>query len=126
MKIAVGSDSAQHIGGVVVAHLRGKGIDVLPCGALAGEKADYVDSGRAVAEKVAAGECDLGILLCNTGTGASIVANKVPGVRAAIGYPGLQTTPTSLCSPCASAATCWRVKSSTNGWPLFLPLNPTG
>ena len=71
MKIAVGSDSAQHIGEVVVAHLRGKGIDVLPCGALAGEKADYVDSGRAVAEKVAAGECDLGILLCNTGTGAS-------------------------------------------------------
>ena len=84
MKIAVGSDSAQHIGEVVVAHLRGKGIDVLPCGALAGEKADYVDSGRAVAEKVAAGECDLGILLCNTGTGASIVANKVPGVRAAL------------------------------------------
>jgi ribose 5-phosphate isomerase B len=84
MKIAVGSDSAQHIGEVVVEHLRGKGIDVLACGALAGEKADYVDSGRAVAEKVSAGESDLGILLCNTGTGASIVANKVPGVRAAL------------------------------------------
>jgi ribose 5-phosphate isomerase B len=84
MKIAVGSDSARHIGEVVVEHLRGKGVTVVPCGALVGAKADYIDSGRAVAEKVAAGECELGILLCNTGTGASIVANKVPGVRAAL------------------------------------------
>lgn len=84
MRIAVGSDSVQHIGDVVVRHLQEKGITVEPCGALAGRRADYVDSGRAVAEKVAAGECDYGVLLCNTGTGASIVANKVPGVRAAL------------------------------------------
>jgi len=84
MKIAVGSDSVQHIGDVVVRYLRDKGITVETCGALAGLTADYVDSGRAVAEKVAAGECDYGVLLCNTGTGASIVANKVPGVRAAL------------------------------------------
>jgi ribose 5-phosphate isomerase B len=84
MKIAVGSDSAQHIGEVVLSHLKEKGITVLPCAALAGGKADYVDSGRAVAEKVASGECDFGVLLCNTGTGASIVANKMPGVRAAL------------------------------------------
>jgi len=84
MRIAVGSDSVQHIGEVVVNHLKSKGIEVVLCGALKGETADYVDSGRAVAEKVAAKECDFGILLCNTGTGASIVANKVPGVRAAL------------------------------------------
>lgn len=84
VRIAVGSDSLQHIGEVVISHLREKGIDVKACGALAGETADYIDSGRAVAETVAAGECDFGILLCNTGTGASIVANKVPGIRAAL------------------------------------------
>jgi ribose 5-phosphate isomerase B len=84
MKIAVGSDSVQHLGDVVVRHLRDKGIIVDACGALAGVEADYVDSGRAVAEKVAASVCDFGVLLCNTGTGASIVANKVPGVRAAL------------------------------------------
>jgi ribose 5-phosphate isomerase B len=84
MTIAVGSDSVQHIAEVVTGHLREKGIDVVTCGALAGLKADYVDSGRAVAEKVAGGDCDFGILLCTTGTGASIAANKVPGVRAAL------------------------------------------
>ncbi|HTO24165.1 MAG TPA: RpiB/LacA/LacB family sugar-phosphate isomerase [Spirochaetia bacterium] len=84
MRFAVGSDSVQHISEVVTRHLSEKGIEVVPCGALRGEKADYVDSGRAVAEKVAAGECEYGILLCNTGTGASIAANKVPGVRAAL------------------------------------------
>jgi len=84
MKIAVGSDSVQHIAEVVTGHLQEKGIEVVSCGALRGVAADYVDSGRAVAEKVAAGECEYGILLCNTGTGASIAANKVPGVRAAL------------------------------------------
>ncbi len=84
MKIAVGSDSVQHIAEVVTRHLADKGIEVVACGALRGEAADYVDSGRAVAEQVADGACDFGILLCNTGTGASIAANKVPGVRAAL------------------------------------------
>ena len=55
----------------------------MSCGALRGVAADYADSGRAVAEKVAVRECEYGILLCN-GTGASIAANKVPGVRAAL------------------------------------------
>ena len=84
MKIAVGSDSVQHIAEVVTRHLQDKGIAVVTCGALGGGKADYIDSGRAVAEKVAGGECEFGILLCNTGTGASLVANKVPGIRAAL------------------------------------------
>lgn len=84
MRIAVGSDSAQPIGETVIRHLQEKGITVVPCGALAGHMADYVDSALAVAQAVAAGECDFGVLLCNTGTGASIIANKVPGVRAAL------------------------------------------
>jgi ribose 5-phosphate isomerase B len=84
MTIAVGSDSAQHIGEVVMRHLAERGIAVSACGALAGRSADYIDSALEVGEKVARGECQFGVLLCNTGTGASIIANKVPGVRAAL------------------------------------------
>jgi ribose 5-phosphate isomerase B len=84
MTVAVGSDSVQHIGEVVMRHLSGKGIEVIPCGALAGRAADYIDSALEVAEKVAGGSCEFGVLLCNTGTGASIIANKVGGVRAAL------------------------------------------
>jgi ribose 5-phosphate isomerase B len=84
MTIAVGSDSMQHIGREVIRHLAGRGTQVIACGALAGRTADYIDSALEVAEKVARGECEFGVLLCNTGTGASIIANKVPGARAAL------------------------------------------
>jgi ribose 5-phosphate isomerase B len=84
MTIAVGSDSAQHIAEVVMRHLAGRGNETVACGALAGRQADYIDSALEVAEKVARGECGSGVLLCNTGTGASIIANKVAGVRAAL------------------------------------------
>jgi len=84
MKIALGADSHQHIADVVTDYLKEKGIEPIPCAALAGNQADYVDAAREVGEKVSKGECEQGILFCNTGTGVSIIANKIYGVRAAL------------------------------------------
>ena len=88
MKMAIGADSIRHITEALREYLTGKGIELVPCGALAGREADYVDAAREVAEKVASGECEQGLCFCNTGTGVSIVANKVPGVRAAFCVDG--------------------------------------
>lgn len=84
MKMAVGSDSASHFATAICAHLEEKGVELLRCGQCCGEQADYVDAARAVAEHVAAGRCDQGLLFCTTGTGVTIIANKVPGARAAL------------------------------------------
>ena len=84
MKMAVGSDSVSNLTQEITSHLEGKGIELVRCGSLAGEKADYVDAARDVAEAVGGGRCDQGLIFCNTGTGVTIVANKVPGVRAAL------------------------------------------
>ena len=84
MKMAVGSDSASHFSAAICAYLEEKGVELIRCGQCCGEQADYVDAARSVAEHVAAGRCDQGLLFCFTGTGVTIVANKVPGVRAAL------------------------------------------
>jgi ribose 5-phosphate isomerase B len=84
MRLAVTSDSVTHITEAVSAHLESRGHELVRCGALAGKSADYVDATREAAEKVAAGECEGGVFFCNTGTGVSIVANKIPRVRAAL------------------------------------------
>lgn len=84
MIIAIGSDGEHHLTRHISEYLEGKGHTLVRCGALTGKAADYVDSGREVAEAVAGGACDQGVLFCNTGTGASIVANKVFGARAAL------------------------------------------
>ena len=84
MKIAIGGDSESHLADIVIEHLRNKGIELIRKGALAGKDADYVDAAGEVAQAVASGDCDQGVLFCTTGTGVSIVANKVPGVRAAL------------------------------------------
>ena len=84
MKIAVGAD---HAGYRLKGHLAGilsrEGHEVEDLGASSGESVDYPDFAAAVAEKVAAGEADRGILVCGTGIGMAIAANKVDGVRAA-------------------------------------------
>lgn len=64
------------------AHLRGQNIAVKDFGIAEGEKADYPEMARKVSEAVAAGPRALGVLLCGTGVGMSIAANKVCGVRA--------------------------------------------
>jgi ribose 5-phosphate isomerase B len=84
MRIAVGSDSENNLTRAILQHLETKGIELIRYGALAGQEADYVDAARAVGEAVASGKSDQGLIFCNTGTGVTIIANKVPGVRAAL------------------------------------------
>lgn len=90
MKIAVGSDERTHLTDSVIANLAGRGHEAVLFGAVAapvgaGEMpTDWPLVSRQVAEAVASGQCQEGILFCWTGTGASIVANKVPGIRAAL------------------------------------------
>ncbi|MFN2490488.1 MAG: RpiB/LacA/LacB family sugar-phosphate isomerase [Actinomycetota bacterium] len=92
MKVVVGSDEKTPLTDAVEADLRHRGHDVLLAGPLAGTHEGWAAVGRAVGESVAASAADTGVLFCWTGTGASIAANKVPGVRAA------------LCSDAATAA----------------------
>jgi ribose 5-phosphate isomerase B len=86
MKIAIGSDEATELTAALIAELEKRGHAVAPFGPLAKDDPDTdwpVVSSR-VAEAVARGEADEGIVCCWTGTGASIAANKVPGIRAAL------------------------------------------
>ena len=84
MKIVVGTDERTAVTDFVVEELKRRGHQVEFVGPLAGETYPWPDVARTVGEKVAAGESDQGVLFCWTGTGVSIVANKVPGVRAAL------------------------------------------
>jgi ribose 5-phosphate isomerase B len=86
MKIAIGSDERAHLTDAVIEEARRRGHEVLLMGALAeGEQeTDWPLTSQQVAEAVAAGVVGEGIVCCWTGTGASIAANKVAGVRAAL------------------------------------------
>jgi len=85
LKIALGSDHAGYrLKEEVAALLRSEGYNFRDFGAFSDEPSDYPDIGRQVAEAVAGGEFDRGILVCGTGVGMSIVANKVRGIRAAV------------------------------------------
>ena len=83
-RIAVGSDERTALTDSVQAHLKERGIELELFGPLKGESADWVQVGEQVGRRVASGVCDQGVLFCWTGTGVSIAANKVPGVRAAL------------------------------------------
>jgi len=84
VRIAVGSDERTELTDFVVDELRRRGHDVELFGPLAGEDVEWAEVGLKVAEAVARGECDEGVLFCWTGTGVCIAANKVPGIRAAL------------------------------------------
>jgi ribose 5-phosphate isomerase B len=84
VKIAVGSDERTHVTDAVVEHLRRVGVEVELHGPLDDKPLDWVEVGREVGERVASGACQHGVLFCWTGTGVSIAANKVPGIRAAL------------------------------------------
>jgi len=64
--------------------LRSKGMNVWDVGTQGRESVDYPDFGREVSLRVSRGEAELGVLICTTGIGMSIVANKFPGIRAAL------------------------------------------
>jgi ribose 5-phosphate isomerase B len=85
MRIALGSDTNGDLPEAVDRWLRERGHEVRRFGALApGEEDAWPSVGRAVGRLVAGGGADFGVLCCWTGTGVSIAANKVPGVRAAL------------------------------------------
>ena len=81
MKIVVGADDEGRVADVVVDELRGRGHHVTVL-----ERDQWPDVARRVAETVASGEADQGMLFCWTGTGTSMAANKVPDVRAALAW----------------------------------------
>lgn len=84
IRIAAGSDHAGfELKSDLVAHLVENGYEVADLGTDSAERVDYPDFGAAVGRAVAAGEADLGLLVCGSGIGIAIAANKVPGVRAA-------------------------------------------
>ena len=83
--IAIGSDHGGfELKQKVIAHLKEQGREVKDFGTHSLESCDYPDFGRPVGEAVASGECEKGIVICTTGIGISIAANKVPGIRCAL------------------------------------------
>ena len=87
MKIAIGAD---HAGFALKEELRAaleaKGLEVVDFGTHSSESTDYPDYASAVAQSVSKGEAECGILVCSTGVGMSMAANKVEGVRAALAF----------------------------------------
>lgn len=92
MMISLGCDHGGYdLKEKVKKHLENRGIAVKDCGCYSTASCDYPEFSRAAAKAVASGECEKGIVICTTGIGISIAANKVAGIRCA------------LCSDCLSA-----------------------
>ena len=92
MRIGIGSDHAAFsMKEEIRAYLEAQGHEVRDYGTYSEERCDYPVYARAVAHAVTSGECERGILICGTGIGVSMTANKIPGIRAA------------LCGDCFSA-----------------------
>ena len=85
MKIAIGCDhGALALKNKLVSHLEAKGYEVKDFGTYTLDSCDYPEFAGAAAKAVASGECEKGIVLCTTGIGISIAANKVKGIRCAL------------------------------------------
>ena len=85
MKLAIASDhGALALKTKAIAHLTAKGYEVVDFGTNTMDSCDYPDFAGAAAKAVASGECEKGIVLCTTGIGVSITANKVKGIRCAL------------------------------------------
>ncbi len=85
MRIAAGSDHAGFaLKGALVERLRARGVDVVDVGTHDTSSTDYPDWAEKVARAVACGEATIGLLVCGTGQGMAMAANRVPGVRAAV------------------------------------------
>lgn len=85
LRIAIGSDHGGYeYKEQIVSHLKAKGYECVDVGTYSTDSCDYPVIARAVTTKITTGEADRGILICGTGIGMSIVANKVKGIRAAL------------------------------------------
>lgn len=83
--IALGSDQGGYeLKQEIIKHLEARGLDFKDYGSYTSESVDYPVYAKAVANAIVTGECDRGILVCGTGIGISIAANKVKGIRAAV------------------------------------------
>ena len=108
--IAIGCDHGGYeLKQKILAHLRQRGLEYRDFGCDSTASVDYPVYGKAVAHAVASGECEKGIVICSTGIGISIAANKVPGIRCA------------LCGDCLlwarwSPDPAWRWRSWTSSW----------
>ncbi len=85
MKIGIGNDHvAVELKNIIKEHLEQQGHEVVDFGTNNTERFDYPISGYAVGKAVASGDVDLGVLICGTGVGISLAANKVHGIRACV------------------------------------------
>jgi ribose 5-phosphate isomerase B len=85
MRIAVGSDhSGFHLKAGLIAHAEALGHTVTDVGSFDDEPVDFPDIARALTARITQGEADRGLMVCGTGVGAAIAANKVAGIRAAV------------------------------------------
>lgn len=85
MKIALGADHAGYpLKSAMAEHLRRRGHEVLDLGTDSEQPVDYPDYAHKVARSVVAGEAERGVIVCGSGVGACIAANKVPGIRAGL------------------------------------------
>lgn len=85
LRIAIGSDHGGYeYKEQIVSHLKEKGYECVDVGTYSTDSCDYPVIARAVTTKITTGDADRGILICGTGIGMSIVANKVKGIRAAL------------------------------------------
>ncbi|WP_192637265.1 ribose 5-phosphate isomerase B [Ancylobacter sp.] len=85
MRLVIGSDHAGWmLKGAVIDHIRSLGHEVIDVGSYDDKPVDFPDIARQVAAKVTSGEAERGIMVCGTGVGASIAANKMKGIRAAV------------------------------------------
>lgn len=85
MKIGIGNDhTAVAMKKEIIAHLEARGVEVTDYGTYTEERCNYPEFGEKVARAVASGQEDLGILICGTGVGISLAANKVRGIRAVV------------------------------------------
>ena len=114
MKIAIGCDhGALALKNKLVSHLETKGFEVKDFGTYTAASCDYPEFAAAAARAVASGECAKGIVLCTTGIGVSISANKIDGIRCAL-----------LSDPWVPVlwARIWLWKLPISGWELSSPV----
>ena len=87
MKISIGSDHAGYVyKEEIKKHLSKKGYEIIDCGTYSLDSCDYPEFGKEAARKVASGEAQYGIVVCSSGEGISIAANKIKGIRCGLAY----------------------------------------